>query len=365
LFASAQEYKLKWQDEFDNGTLNRNIWNIEVNGNGGGNQELQYYRQENVSVGIEPESGESCLIITAKKESYSGKTATSGRVNTGKNMSFTHGKLEVSVKFPKTASGLWPAVWALGADFPEVEWPYSGEIDIVEMGEHTGIVNGTQDKYFSGACHWGPLSGGNHPNYAIPRTNEYSLQDNFHLFTLIWDDNFVRMYLDLDKYPNVTPYYEMDIRETTSDKPGCYLHKPFHILLNLAVGGNFPQIWNINQVTALNAENNFEAKMYVNFIRLYQKGSSDDFYLKGESGLPAELQKQSQYKLYPNPVKSQVHISGPEIPSDVTILDLAGQKIITFENTAICNVSDLPKGNYLVKITDKKGEETTKKMIKQ
>jgi hypothetical protein len=77
------DYHLVWQDNFDGTTLDElNNWNIEVNGDGGGNNELEYYRRENISVGTEPVSGANCLIITGKKESYMGKTCTSGRLNT-------------------------------------------------------------------------------------------------------------------------------------------------------------------------------------------------------------------------------------------------------------------------------------------
>ena len=83
-------YHLVWQDNFDGTTLDElNNWNIEVNGDGGGNNELQYYRRENISVGTEPVSGANCLIIKGKKEGYLGKTCTSGRLNTLGKMSFT------------------------------------------------------------------------------------------------------------------------------------------------------------------------------------------------------------------------------------------------------------------------------------
>ena len=77
-------YRLVWADYFNEGTLDRDNWNIEVNGDGGGNDELQYYtdRTENVSVGIEPATGKGCLIITARREDYQGRTCTSGRLTT-------------------------------------------------------------------------------------------------------------------------------------------------------------------------------------------------------------------------------------------------------------------------------------------
>ena len=77
------------------------------------------------------------------------------------------------------------------------------------------------------------------------------------------------MYIDLDKYPNAEPYFKMNITDTTDDwSTGLYFHKEFFLLFNLAVGGNFPGIWDINQVTALD---NGEAKMYIDYVRFYRK----------------------------------------------------------------------------------------------
>ena len=145
------DYRLVWSDEFNANVLNANVWNIEVNGNGGGNNELQYYRAENVSVGSEPSTGKGCLILTARKENYAGKNATSGRITSQNNVTFTHGMIEASIKMPHTANGLWPAFWMMGNDISTVGWPACGEIDILEMGHATGIANGTQDRYFNGA----------------------------------------------------------------------------------------------------------------------------------------------------------------------------------------------------------------------
>jgi len=263
-------YKVVWKDLFNGTELNAKNWYVEVNGDGGGNAELQYYRNENISIGKEPVTQRNCLIITAKKENYKGKTATSGRLNTRDRFAVKYGKIEASIKLPKTADGLWPAFWMLGADHATVGWPKCGEIDIMEFGNTYGIANKIQDKYFNGALHWGPSwNNGAYPNYAKHYTSEYGLQDEFHLYTMIWDDQKISMFLDLDKYPNAKPYFEMNISDKTDDKsPGHYFHKDYFILLNLAVGGNFTGIWDIDKVTALS---NGEAKMYVDYVKVYQK----------------------------------------------------------------------------------------------
>lgn len=265
----APDYSLVWEDTFDGEALNvAEYWNIEENGNGGGNHELQYYSRDNVAVGIEPVSGESCLILTARKENLNGKTATSGRVNTKHKVCARYGKIEARIKLPSTADGLWPAFWMLGEDISQEGWPRCGEIDILEMGHSEGIKNNTQGRLFNGACHWG-MSYKAHHYDAQDLVASYSLQDGeFHLYTLEWNADSIVMYLDKDVHPDVAPYYYMDIAEkSTPDSGGYFFHKPFFIVLNLAVGGDYPGIYDVEQITALSQG---DALMYIDYVRIYQ-----------------------------------------------------------------------------------------------
>ena len=272
-------YKLVWQDLFDSGELNRARWNVEQNGDGGGNNELQYYLDDPATVRVGDDGeGNGCLILTAIRQSYGNKQFISGRVNSKNKIAFTHGKIEAAIKLPSTADGLWPAFWMMGNDYDQVGWPKSGEIDICEFGHQAGIKNGTQDRFFNGACHWG--QGWPAASYARDTTEPYSYQDGeFHLFTLIWDDGVVEMYCDLDRDPSKQPYYRMTIPQDDPDNewsPGNYFHKLNFILFNLAVGGNFPGIHNAAGITALNDGNNHQASMYVNYVKIYQKGGAGE-----------------------------------------------------------------------------------------
>lgn len=277
----ADGYFLVWQDNFDGNTLNEDNWAIEVDGNGGGNYELQYYRRENISVGVEPVSGANCLIITAKRENFAGRFFTSGRLNTLGKMSFKYGKIQARIKLPKTANGLWPAFWMMGDDFPGVGWPKCGEIDIMEMGGRNGIINGTQDRYFSSWFHWGESwTPQGHPNWGRTYTHPTGIQDDFFLFTLIWDENSVKTYFGTDANPYQVNIVEMSI--TGSTNPGQvarYFHKPFFVIFNLAVGGTFTGITgnqNIGQITALANE---DRHMYVDWVRVYQRGVANEEYI--------------------------------------------------------------------------------------
>jgi beta-glucanase (GH16 family) len=349
-------YSLVWQDTFDGSILDEtNNWSIEVNGDGGGNSELQYYRKENIAVGKEPDSGVSSLIITGKKESYLGKTCTSGRLTTQNKMSFKYGKLEARIKLPKTANGLWPAFWLLGTDMPTVGWPRCAEIDVLVMGAATGITKGTQEKYFGGACHWGYYEDGWYPNYAKATTNSYSLQDDFHLFTMVWDPQSIKLYLDWDKYPTASPYYAMDITSNTSDKDVAnYFHKQFFVIFNLAIGGNFPQIWNIDNVTALN---NGDVKMYVDYVKVYQKGDTGEEYSgPAVTGITSgKTDTNLRHCVYPNPVTDNLRIEGGNLPKRISFFNIAGQDVLDASNDDLVDTSALPAGNYILKIEDADG----------
>ena len=302
---AQNDYQLQWSDEFDGTELNRDNWNVEDNARGGGNAELQYYTPRNISIEKHPVTGESCLVLTAKKEDYGNRPCTSARLNTQDKVTVHYGKVEARIAFPYTADGLWPAFWMLGNNLAKnlgnnedvdktkaalakqgrVVWPKCGEIDICEMGHHKGIENGTQDRYFNGACHWGEsFNNGAYPNVGGFYTADYPVQGDFHLFTLVWTEDSIAMYLDQDKYPETAPYFQLSLRNKEVNQPGHYFNHPFYLVLNLAVGGFFPNMPaaekyperitfddpSFQRVTALPADGT-PVKMYVDYIRVYTK----------------------------------------------------------------------------------------------
>ena len=298
------EWQLVWSDEFDSETLNTAYWNVEDNARGGGNAELQYYAPKNVTIERHPVSGESCLVLNAQREDYKNRPCTSARLNTQDKVTVEYGKVEARIAFPHTADGLWPAFWMLGNNLAtnlgnnddidkrmaeleaqgRVVWPKCGEIDICEMGHHTGIENGTQDRYFNGACHWGEsFNNGAYPNVGGFYTADYPVQGDFHLFTLIWTEDSIAMYLDQDRFPDATPYFQLSLRGKDINEPGHYFNHPFYLVLNLSVGGFFPAMPaaekypelitaddpSFQRVTALPADGT-PVKMYVDYIRVYE-----------------------------------------------------------------------------------------------
>lgn len=344
-------YKLVWQDLFDAGELNPLRWNIEVNGSGGGNNELQYYtdKADNVHVGDDGQ-GNGCLILTAKRENHNNRNFTSGRINSKNLVAFTHGKVEASIRMPKTANGLWPAFWMMGNDFDQVGWPKCGEIDIVEMGHSNGINNGVSERFFNGAAHWG--EGWPNASYARDCTKSYSIQDGeFHLFTLIWDDDELSMYVDLDKYPVQTPYYKMDINYSAdSAHPYNYFHKDNFIIFNLAVGGNFPGIWDAGGITALNDENGQQASMYVNYVKVYQKETDPQTCIF--TAVPGDIDESG--------VETAEAFAAPEVSADgrtitlaeqadITVFSIGGMQVASAVAAKEISLESLPAGLYIVK----------------
>ena len=288
---TAQDYQLVWNEDFTDASLDRQVWNVEVNGSGGGNNELQYYCEKGVSLGVEPATGKKCLILTATKEEYNGKHCTSGRVNTKNKMYYTYGKIEARVMFPQTANGLWPAFWQMGNDFDQVNWPRCGETDIIEMGHQSAFNKGTQDRYFNGAMHlgsaWNTL-------WSDPQSTTwpYSLQDTFHILTMIWTPTSIDMYMDKDAHPELEAYFHADLAPSEDPYYNRQLvfGKPNFVIANLAIGGDFPGIRDINQITALN---NGPRSMYIDWIRIYQRGDANQSFVCPTASDPIEPENTS------------------------------------------------------------------------
>lgn len=278
-------YKMVWSDEFNGTSLDTKVWNIEENGNGGGNQELQYYRKENVAV------ANGNLVLTARRENYNNKQFTSGRINSLDKAYFKHGIIQARIKFPKTANGVWPAYWMMGNDYGKLGWPRCGEIDIVETGNAEGIKNGTQTRHFGATLHWGTSAGANHKQYGtsyLAPENNALQNDEYHIITTEWDGQFLSMYYDLKDFTvaakNKARFYSATIPASTNSADiGHYFQKPFFFIFNLAVGGNYTGIYNAGGITALpNAGD--EAKMFVDWVRVYQDEADAEAQYKTPDG---------------------------------------------------------------------------------
>lgn len=221
----ASAWALTWSDEFDGpaGPVDAARWSFDVGtgSNGWGNGELEYYtsRVDNVTV-----DGNGALELIARKESFMGASYTSGRINTAGKFAQAYGRFEARIQVAQ-GQGIWPAFWTLGDDIGSAGWPACGELDIEETVNAAPKVN-------HGSAHGPGYSGGN------PLTGTYTLpsgalSDGFHVYAIEWEPNVVRWYVDDTLYETRTP------ADVPAGDRWVYDH-PFFIVLNLAVGGQFP-----------------------------------------------------------------------------------------------------------------------------
>lgn len=268
--SSAQNYQLIWSDEFNDTALNDFIWKYETgNNNGWGNNELEYYTNNPRNISL----SDGKLFINALKENYQGFQYTSARVLT--RISWKYGKIEARIKLPY-GQGIWPAFWMLGANINSVGWPKSGEIDIMEMigGQNReNTVYGTAHWYYNGHAQYG-LS------YKLP-AGKFS--DDFHVFDVVWDSQKIIWHVD------GIQYYRLDLNSSLSA-----FQAPFFILLNLAVGGNWPGYPDNSTV--------FPQTMTVDYVRVYQITTD-------VKDTPSMINEFSLSQNYPNPFNPETVIS--------------------------------------------------------
>ena len=245
----SEVWNLVWSDEFEADQLETDKWSFQFGTGsqfglvGWGNNELQYYTDREENVFLE----DGLLHITALEESFEGRNYTSARIRTINKGDWKFGKIEIMAKLPE-GQGMWPAIWMLPTEEVFGGWPKSGEIDITELvGHQPSTVHGT--------VHFGQDWPENRS-----RTSTYSLDsgkfsENFHLFSIEWEEDEIRWYVDGEQYHTIQPE---DL------EPENYpFNEQFHLILNLAVGGNWPG--NPDSSTV------FPQSMLVDYVRVFEK----------------------------------------------------------------------------------------------
>lgn len=252
----AQRWRLTWSDEFDGAagaSVNKRKWSAEVGGNGWGNKELEYYTDGAKNASLD---GHGTLVIKAVQENpgqalkcwYGPCRYTSARLITKKKFAQAYGRFEARIRIPY-GQGIWPAFWLLGDDIDDVGWPLCGEIDIMEnIGREPTLVHGTiHGPGYNGAKGIGAP-------FALPNGKRFA--DDYHVYAVEWEPQALRFYVDDKLYATRVP---------TDLPPGTkwvYDH-PFFILLNLAVGGEWPG--------EPDATTTFPQTMLVDYVRVYQR----------------------------------------------------------------------------------------------
>jgi beta-glucanase (GH16 family) len=235
--------RLVFSDEFNGASgskVDTSKWTLDPGT--GQNGEQQYYTNgDNAAM-----DGQGHLVMTARKETVGGRDYTSHRMNTGGKFTFQYGRVEARVKVPK-GQGFWPAFWMMGADFLTGRpWPYNGEVDIMEvLGKDTTTTYST--------LHAPMYNGGGGYGQSLKTVD---LSADFHTWAAEWDSKGIRFFLD-----NTQVLYAS--KETVENTRGAWIFDhPFYIILNLAVGGDWPG--------PVDATTPFPSQMLVDYVRVYQ-----------------------------------------------------------------------------------------------
>ena len=275
-----------WSDEFDGPSIDTGKWGFEKNCWGGGNNEQQCYTDRAVNAYI----ADGVLNIVAQREDFSGPDSpegegagtktlpyTSARLRTKNIAEWTFGRFEIRAKLP-SGQGTWPAIWMLPTDSPYGTWASSGEIDIMEAVNLKVVTNGSApEAHVHGTLHYGRNWPGNAnagADYLLP--GNANPADDFHTYALEWEEGEIRWYVDDVHFATQrdTGWYSQYMQDgELKDAPlGAPFdrHSKFHLLLNLAVGGNWAG--NVNN-TGID-ESVFPQTLLVDYVRVYECSES-------------------------------------------------------------------------------------------
>lgn len=253
--AAAQDaWELVWADEFEGTQLDPDNWSYQTGTGtafglpaGWGNNELQYYttRPENLTV------SDGSMKIIARQENFGGRNYTSARIRTLNKQDFLYGRIEARMKLPSTP-GIWPAFWMLPTDSPYGGWAASGEIDIMES------VN-FADRIFGTIHHGNPWPTNQSTGPRFENGTDFS--QGFHTYRIDWDPETITWYVDDVPYGSVSAGQWFS--SAAPANPLAPFDTEFHLLLNVAVGGNFPG----NPTGA----STFPQTLEVDYVRVYER----------------------------------------------------------------------------------------------
>ena len=317
---------------------------------------------------------------------------TSGRITSQDNVHFQYGVIEIRMKVPEVETGLWPAAWFLGGNHPEVGWPKSGEIDLMEMGQkksfrtQQGYPNSSANQYVGSNIIWYSSAAcvtGNETcaaaiagdvNYNNPYVSSDNLNERFQVYRLYWNKNHIR--LTVQDGGNEHNLYTAPFGTTSNELRNAF-NQDFFMILNLAIGGNFTDALSANQITA-----SLPAKMYIDYVRLYGYNGEGSVLIDGEmltsnEQIFEEYDYPKSFKLfqnYPNPFNPVTSIEFElQKTSNVQIIvrDILGRLISdqklgnlgSGRHNYQFDASDLSSGLYFYSLSINGQLMNTKKML--
>jgi beta-glucanase (GH16 family) len=239
------DWKLVWSDEFNGpagSAPDPAKWAYDLGATGWGNRELENYTNSRDNSYLD---GQGNLVIKAIKN---GSSFTSARLKTAGLFAFTYGKIEGRMKLPY-GQGIWPAFWMLGDTSKARGWPAVGEIDVMEnIGKEPATVRGT--------VHGPGYSGGKGigKGYSLPSGARFA--DDFHVYAAVWNTDSIEFFVD------GTSHFKLLSTGIPEGATWAFDH-PFYIILNLAVGGDWPG--------KPDDTTQFPQQLTVDYVRVYQK----------------------------------------------------------------------------------------------
>ncbi|MCF8308153.1 MAG: family 16 glycosylhydrolase [Bacteroidales bacterium] len=253
LLGVTQSTVLVWQDEFNyTGLPDSEKWGYDVGGDGWGNNELQFYTEADTN-NARVQNGK--LIIEAHKENYSGNQYTSTRLITKNKGDWKYGRFEIKAKVP-AGTGTWPAIWMLPTDWEYGGWPSSGEIDIMEyVGYEPNVIHQTVHTQA-----YNHLNGTEQSN----ASNVETAEEEFHLYAIEWTPDKIDFFVD------GRLRFTFENEGTWQKWP---FDKRFHLLLNVAIGGNWGGVQGVD-------DSIFPVQMEVDYVRVYKQ--IDEFQISGD-----------------------------------------------------------------------------------
>ncbi|MBN23551.1 MAG: glucan endo-1,3-beta-D-glucosidase [Alteromonadaceae bacterium] len=283
LIDSDSGWALVWRDEFNGNAIDDTKWTHEVNCDGGGNNEKQCYTASSDNAYLE----NGVLKIVAKPESDQALPYSSARLISKEKGDWTYGRFEIRAKAP-SGQGAWPAIWMLPTDWKYGGWPHSGEIDIFEavnLGVPLDDGQGSIENKVHGTLHYGkswPNNAYSGHSYTLPDGENPA--DDFHVYAVEWQEGEIRWYVDGVLYQT---QLKSEVSYNSEGQADGLVHKGwfteengenllnnapfderFHLLLNFAVGGNWPEAVNQGGIdaSAFDGQNSFD----VDYVRVFE-----------------------------------------------------------------------------------------------
>jgi beta-glucanase (GH16 family) len=318
----VSDWKLVWSDDFDNSAIDSKNWTHEVNCAGGGNNEKQCYTDSADNSYIA--DGKLNIVALPAPEGAE-KPYTSARLNSRYKADFKYGRIEISAKLP-SGQGSWPAFWMMPTDETYGDWPKSGEIDIMEaVNLKATDTDGKVESNVHGTLHYGkqwPDNSSSGKSYALP--DGINPADDFHTYAIEWQEGEIRWYVDNYLYQTqrkssvrknskgeavglshrgwFAEYFDRITGELTTHWDNAPFDQQFYLILNFAVGGNWPEAVNNLGIDASAFASG--QKFEIDYVHVYQcqqnpdtgKGcetvragydSLDDALVEGQAPIPA------------------------------------------------------------------------------